>query len=80
MKNEETFLMPFQYGYGEIEPEAKGILTQFNKKPFKTFIRNYAEQVVLFMKYHVPICKITSNNIDKSCINSLKKLHSKSIT
>lgn len=31
MKNEETFLMPFQYGYGEIEPEAKAILTQFNK-------------------------------------------------
>ena len=58
----------------------KNFLTQFNKKPFKTFIRNYAEQVVLFMKYHVPICKITSNNIDKSCINSLKKLHSKSIT
>ena len=31
MKNEETFLMPFQYGYGEIEHEAKAILTQFNK-------------------------------------------------
>ena len=31
MKNEETFLMPFQNGYGEIEPEAKAILTQFNK-------------------------------------------------
>jgi len=31
MKNEETFLMPFQYGYGEIEHEAKAILIQFNK-------------------------------------------------
>ena len=32
MKNEETFLMPFQYGYGsQYECEAKAILTQFNK-------------------------------------------------
>tara|TARA_R110002126_G_scaffold84218_2_gene204801 strand:- start:200 stop:532 length:333 start_codon:yes stop_codon:yes gene_type:complete len=32
MKNEETFLMPFQYGYGsQYEQEAKAILTQFNK-------------------------------------------------
>ncbi len=31
MKNEETFLMPFQYGYGEIEHEAKAILTYANK-------------------------------------------------
>ena len=29
---EETFLMPFQYGYGsQYEQEAKAILTQFNK-------------------------------------------------
>jgi hypothetical protein len=32
MKNEETFLMPFQYGYGsQYEWEAKGILTYANK-------------------------------------------------
>ena len=32
MKNEETFLMPFQYGYGSsYEQEAKAILTQFYK-------------------------------------------------
>jgi len=32
MKNEETFLMPFQYGYGsQYEQEAKAVLTQFNK-------------------------------------------------
>lgn len=32
MKNEETFLMPFQYGYGSSYlQEAKAILTQFNK-------------------------------------------------
>ncbi len=32
MKGEETFLMPFQYGYGsQYEHEAKAILTQFNK-------------------------------------------------
>jgi len=32
MKDEETFLMPFQYGYGSsYEQEAKAILTQFYK-------------------------------------------------
>ena len=32
LDNEETFLMPFQYGYGsQYEQEAKAILTQFNK-------------------------------------------------
>jgi hypothetical protein len=32
MKNEETFLMPFQYGYGsQYEQEAKAILTYSNK-------------------------------------------------
>lgn len=32
MKKEETFLMPFQYGYGSsYEQEAKKILTEFNK-------------------------------------------------
>ena len=32
MKNEETFLMPFQYGYGsQYEQEAKGVLTYANK-------------------------------------------------
>ena len=31
-ETEETFLMPFQYGYGsQYEQEAKAILTQFNK-------------------------------------------------
>ena len=31
-ETEETFLLPFQYGYGdEYEHEAKAILTQFNK-------------------------------------------------
>jgi|TARA_R110000782_G_scaffold269734_1_gene368424 hypothetical protein len=31
MKTEETFLMPFQYGYGSsYEQEAKKILTEFN--------------------------------------------------
>ena len=32
MKTQETFLMPFQYGYGSsYEQEAKNILTEFNK-------------------------------------------------
>lgn len=30
MENEETFLMPFQYGY-HYEQEAKNLLTEFNK-------------------------------------------------
>ena len=31
-ETEETFLMPFQYGYGsQYEQEAKAILTEFNK-------------------------------------------------
>ena len=31
---EETFLMPFQYGYGsQYEQEAKAILSQYNKIP-----------------------------------------------
>tara|TARA_R100000951_G_scaffold97743_1_gene87463 strand:+ start:71 stop:397 length:327 start_codon:yes stop_codon:yes gene_type:complete len=31
-ETEETFLMPFQYGYGnQYEQEAKSILTEFNK-------------------------------------------------
>jgi hypothetical protein len=31
-ETEETFLMPFQYGYGsQYEQEAKNILTEFNK-------------------------------------------------
>lgn len=46
LKNEETFLMPFQYGYGSsYEYEAKAMLTQFNKisvdygKPFSMYCR-----------------------------------------
>ena len=32
MDNEETFLMPFQYGYGsQYKDEAKAILIEFNK-------------------------------------------------
>jgi hypothetical protein len=32
METEETFLMPFQYGYGSsYEEKAKAILTEFNK-------------------------------------------------
>jgi hypothetical protein len=32
LKNQETFLMPFQYGYGsQYEYEAQMILNQFNK-------------------------------------------------
>jgi hypothetical protein len=38
MKTEETFLMPFQYGYGlSYEQEAKRTLTRFNKISPKTF-------------------------------------------
>jgi hypothetical protein len=38
MDNEETFLMPFQYGYGSsYECEAKAILTEFNKISANSF-------------------------------------------
>ena len=37
-ETEETFLMPFQYGYGSsYEQEAKRILTRFNKISPKSF-------------------------------------------
>ena len=38
MKDEKTFLMPFQYGYGSsYEQEAKAILTEFNLISLKWF-------------------------------------------
>tara|TARA_R100000935_G_C2705832_1_gene112121 strand:+ start:117 stop:476 length:360 start_codon:yes stop_codon:yes gene_type:complete len=46
MESEETFFIPFTYGYGSYyEQEAKSILTQFNKisvdygKPFSMYCR-----------------------------------------
>ena len=61
MKNEETFLMPFQYGYGEIDHEAKAILTKFNK-------------ISLFPKYEslYSYCKreniILRRNFQRNCL------------
>lgn len=68
MKNEETFLMPFQYGYGsQFEQEAKEILTYANK---------ISPQIVLFEtgKYYETLysyCKreniILRSNIIRRC-------------
>ena len=53
LKNQETFLMPFQYGYGsQYEYEAKAILTQFNKisveygKPFTIYCKDNNQPLV----------------------------------
>ena len=47
-ETEETFLIPFQYGYGsQYEQEAKAILTQFNKistEPFES-LSTYCHRV-----------------------------------
>ena len=45
--------------------------------PFKNFIRNYGEQIVLFMKYNTPNCTTKSKSSNKKCVVELKKLYSK---
>ena len=57
MKNEETFLMPFQYGYGSsYEHEAKATLTQFNKisTDFES-LSNYCKRVGIELTRNIEI-------------------------
>tara|TARA_Y100001937_G_scaffold118266_1_gene172442 strand:+ start:230 stop:568 length:339 start_codon:yes stop_codon:yes gene_type:complete len=61
MKDEETFLMPFKYGYGSsYEQEAKAILTQFNKisgtwsKPLRMYCR---ENNIIYRSSIIENCK-----------------------
>ena len=60
MKNEKTFLMPFQYGYGSsYEYEAMKILTEFNK-----ISPNYET-----LSYYCKRKNITlRSNIEKNCL------------
>lgn len=47
LDNEETFLMPYQYGYGSsYEQESKAILTEFNKISLSSFqnLREYCKE------------------------------------
>jgi hypothetical protein len=61
MKSGETFLMPFQYGYGSsFEQEAKATLTQFNKisgawsQPLSMYCR---ENKILYRSSIIENCK-----------------------
>lgn len=60
-ETEETFLMPFQYGYGsQYEQEAKAILTQFNKistEPFES-LSMYCQRVGIEL----------NRNIQRGCL------------
>ena len=59
-ETEETFLMPFQYGYGsQYEQEAKAILTQFNKisTDFESLLR-YCQRVGVRL----------NSNIERGCL------------
>lgn len=60
-ETEETFLMPFQYGYGsQYEQEAKAILTQFNKistEPFES-LWTYCQRVGIEL----------NRNIQRGCL------------
>jgi len=47
-----------------------------NNKSFRNFIRNYGEQMILFLKNHAPQCSVKYN---KLCENELSKLHSKAV-
>lgn len=68
LDKEETFLMPFQYGYGrQYEQEAKAILTQFNK-----ISPEYHESLLLYCMTH----KIT---LRSKILTGCKKIELKQI-
>ena len=54
-ETEETFLMPFQYGYGsQYEQEAKAILTQFNKiSTDYESLSNYCKRVGIILRKNI---------------------------
>ena len=56
-ETEETFLMPFQYGYGsQYEQEAKAILTQFNKiSTDYESLSNYCKRVGIELNSNIEI-------------------------
>ena len=73
---QETFLMPFQYGYGsQYEQEAKAILTQFNKisTNYET-LNSYCkrEGLVLISKIEKGCLKRELKAIEKTYNNNLE--------
>ncbi len=62
MKNDEVFLMPFQYGYGsQYEQEAKSILTYANKiSPNYETLYSYCKRENIILR----------NNIQRGCKKS----------
>lgn len=54
-ETEETFLMPFQYGYGfSYEDEAKATLTQFNKiSPDYETLNAYCKRVGIILRSNI---------------------------
>jgi len=69
-ETEETFLMPFQYGYGSsYEHEAKAILTQFNKiSTDYESLSNYCKRVGIILR----------RNIQRNCLKrDLKAIENK---
>lgn len=67
---QETFLMPFQYGYGsQYEQEAKAILTQFNKiSPDYESLSNYCKRLGIDL----------NSKIERNCLKrDLKAIESR---
>lgn len=54
-EKEETFLMPFQYGYGfSYEHEAKATLTQFNKiSPDYETLKSYCKREGIILRSNI---------------------------
>ena len=78
MKNEETFLMPFQYGYGKsYEQEAKRTLTQFNKisPNYGQNLRLYCEEnnIILRKNFRENCLLKELKQIEKDYNNNLKQ-------
>tara|TARA_Y100001949_G_C15827606_1_gene260612 strand:+ start:323 stop:646 length:324 start_codon:yes stop_codon:yes gene_type:complete len=76
MKNEETFLMPYQYGYGsEYENEAKGVLTFANKiSPDYETLYSYCKRENIILRSNIirDCRKSELKQIEKDYENNLK--------
>ena len=76
MKNEETFLMPYQYGYGsEYENEAKGVLTFANKisADYETLYSYCKRENIILRSNIIRDCRKSElKQIEKDYENNLK--------
>jgi len=75
MKNEETFLMPYQYGYGsEYENEAKGVLTFANKiSPNYETLYTYCKRENIILRSNI------KRGCKKSELKQIEKDHDKNL-